>query len=157
MRLLAKILTSNNCANSAVRAGEFARGTPLIGSYTDEASWVFLQALRLRQVCGPLQARCSVRQPGETLALNLGGGLAGTAASLLAALQQQQTLFPGAGSGSRGAQIARAALAGATTGAVEGGIYGSGEGTSLSSKAEAGRGRQSGTGGQCLALLRLLY
>jgi len=136
----------------AVRAGEFARGTPLIGSYTDEAIGFFAgpeAAAGVRAASGAMQRQ----RPGETLALNLGGGLAGTAASLLAAPTAATNIISGAiGSGSRGAQIARGALAGATTGAVEGGVYGSGEGTSPSERAvEAGRGAAiGGTGGAVL-------
>lgn len=133
----------------AVRAGEFARGAPFIGSYTDEAVGFFAgpeAASGMRAASGAMQRQ----RPGETLALNLGGGLAGTAAAALAAPTAAANIISGAiGSGSRGAQIARGALAGATTGAVEGGVYGSGEGTSPSERAvEAGRGAViGGTGG----------
>lgn len=133
----------------AVRAGEFARGTPFIGSYTDEIVGALAgpeAAAGVRAASGAMQRQ----RPGETLALNLGGGLAGTGAAALAAPAAATKLISGAvGAGSRGAQIARGVAAGATAGGIEGGVYGSGEGTNMLERlAGTGRGAAIGaTGG----------
>lgn len=133
----------------AARAGEFVRGVPFVGSRADELVGAIAgpeAATGMRAVSGAMQRQ----RPGETLALNLGGGLAGTAAAALAAPQATAGVVSGAvGTGSRGTQIARGALTGMTAGAIEGGIYGSGEGTNRQERtAEAGRGAAiGGTGG----------
>ena len=133
----------------AVRAGEFARGTPFIGSYTDEIVGALAgpeAAAGVRAASGAMQRQ----RPGETLALNLGGGLAGTGAAALAAPAAATKIISGAvGAGSRGAQIARGVAAGVTAGGIEGGVYGSGEGTNMPERlAETGRGAAIGaTGG----------
>lgn len=132
----------------AVRAGEFARGTPFIGSYTDEIVGALAgpeAAAGVRAASGAMQRQ----RPGETLALNLGGGLAGAGAAALAAPAAATKLISGAvGAGSRGAQIARGVAAGATAGGIEGGVYGSGEGTNMPERlAETGRGAAIGTTG----------
>jgi hypothetical protein len=133
----------------AARAGEFVRGVPFVGSRADELVGAIAgpeAATGMRALSGAMQRQ----RPGETLALNLGGGLAGTAAAALAAPQAATGLISSTvGTGSRGAQIARGAAAGTTAGGIEGLIYGSGEGTNAQERrAEAGRGAAIGaTGG----------
>lgn len=133
----------------AARAGEFVRGVPFVGSRADELVGAIAgpeAATGMRAVSGAMQRQ----RPGETLALNIGGGLAGTAAAALAAPTAATGLLSTTlGAGSRGAQIARGAAAGATAGGIEGGIYGSGEGTNVQERAaEAKRGAAIGaTGG----------
>ena len=112
----------------AARAGEFVRGS-MLGSFADEG----IGALRgpnaqagMRALSGAMQRQ----RPGETLALNLAGGV--TEAGL-AAVAAPAALASGAGailgSGALGTRIARGAGAGAALGAGQGAIYGYGEGT----------------------------
>ena len=128
----------------AARAGEFARGS-MLGSYADEA----IGALRgpnaqggMRMLSGAMQRQ----RPGETLALNLAGGLTEAGAAAVAA-PAALARAGGAivGQGPRMAQIARGAGAGAAFGAGQGAVYGAGEGTDAATRAsEAARG--SGVG-----------
>lgn len=132
----------------AARAGEFARGTPFVGSYLDEALGVLGPEVTTgaRALSGAMQRQ----RPGETLGLNIAGGLTGAIGAAAAAPQAVGGAIGGAiGQGSRLSQIARAAAAGATAGGVEGGIYGFGEGTGMAGRAaEAARGAAIGaTGG----------
>lgn len=129
----------------AARANEFARGTPLIGSYADEAVGLVNPeaATAMRALTGAMQRQ----RPGETLGLNVAGGL--TIPATLA-LKAPQALTSILGSGSRAAQVARGLAAGTTAGALEGGIYGFGEGTTpeeRSSEAATGAAFGGATGG----------
>ena len=109
------------------RLTQFVRGVPFVGSYLDEA---------VGAIAGPeaasgvnmLSGSMAAQRPKETMALNLLGGA--TATAPLALLKPVQALGSTiVGQGPRIMQATRAALAGTTTGAIEGGIYGSGEGT----------------------------
>jgi len=133
----------------AARAGEVARGIPFAGSYLDE----LLGAVRgpeaaasARMVSGAMQRE----RPGETLGLNVLGGLASSGAAALAAPARAAGLLVGIlGQGSRASQVARGAGAGLAAGAVEGGIYGFGEGTDMPgrvSEAATGAGFGGGVG-----------
>lgn len=120
----------------AARANEFVRGVPFLGSYADEAVGLFSPkaAQAMRTTTGAMQAE----KPGQTAALNVGGGLLGAAVAAMGA----PASFGGAltGGGSRLANVARGAGAGATAGALEGAVYGAGEGTDAASRtAEAAR------------------
>ena len=128
----------------AARAGEFARGS-MLGSYADER----IGALRgpnaqggMRMLSGAMQRQ----RPGETLALNLAGGLTEAGAAAVAAPAALAGLGGAiVGQGPRMAQIARGAGAGAAFGAGQGAVYGAGEGTDAATRAsEAARG--SGVG-----------
>jgi hypothetical protein len=134
----------------AARATQVARGIPGVGSMVDEA----VGALRgpnaqagTRALAGAMERE----RPGETLGLNLAGGV-GSAALAAAALP---AAIPGAlagvlGAGTRGAQALRGLLAGGSLGAVEGGLYGAGEGTDQESRvagAASGAGFGAATGG----------
>jgi len=135
----------------AARAGEFARGS-MLGSYADEA----IGALRgpnaqggMRMLSGAMQRQ----RPGETLALNLAGGLTEAGAAAVAA-PAALARAGGAivGQGPRMAQIARGAGAGTAFGAGQGAVYGAGEGTDAATRAsEAARG--SGVGAVAGGLL----
>lgn len=133
----------------AARAGEFTRGAPFVGSYADELVGAIAgpeAATGMRALSGAMQRQ----RPGETLGLNLAGGLTGTAGMMAAAPQAAAAgLTNIVGQGSRAAQIARGATAGATAGALEGLVYGAGEGTTAEERMqEAGRGAAIGaTGG----------
>jgi hypothetical protein len=112
---------------STSRAVEFVRGVPFAGSRLDELAG---------SVAGPeaasgvqaLSDAMLAQRPGETMALNLAGGAVATAP--IAMLKPVQALGGAIiGQGPRITQAVRAALAGTGLGAAEGGIYGSGEGT----------------------------
>jgi hypothetical protein len=133
----------------AARAGEFVRGGPSLGSRLDEALGVLgpEATAGARALSGAMQRE----RPGQTLALNLAGGLT-SAAGIAAAAPQTLTRAAGAvlGSGSRGMQALRAATGGAVAGGLEGAVYGSGEGTdrpSRVSEAQIGAGFGAATGG----------
>ncbi len=133
----------------AARAGEFVRGVPGLGSRLDEALGVLgpEATTGARALSGAMQRE----RPGQTLGLNLGGGItaaAGLAAAAPQALPQAATWL--LGSGSRGAQALRAATSGALAGGLEGAFYGSGEGTdrpSRISEAQTGAGYGAALGG----------
>lgn len=113
----------------AARAGELARGIPLVGSRTDELVGAIAgpeAATGMRAVSGAMQRQ----RPGQTLGLNLAGGLLASGGALAAAPKKAAGLATNVlGSGSRASQFLRGAATGSALGALEGGIYGSGEGT----------------------------
>ena len=129
------------------RLSQFVRGTPFVGSYADEA---------IGAVAGPeaaagtraLQAAQQRQRPGETLGLNLAGGLTAAAGAAAAAPSALGGLGSAAvGQGSRLSQIGRGIAAGAGAGALEGAVYGAGEGTDAASRAaQAGLGAGVGAG-----------
>lgn len=116
----------------AARATQFARGTPFVGSMVDEA----VGALRGPNAMAGTRALAGAMErerPGETMALNLAGGVAAPALALGAMTAAAPSAIPAGvgavlGAGTRGAQALRGLLAGATAGGVEGGVYGAGEG-----------------------------
>lgn len=109
------------------RAVEFVRGVPFAGSRLDELAG----AVAGPEAASGVQALSDAmlaQRPNETMALNLAGGAVATAP--IAMLKPVQALGGAIiGQGPRITQAARAALAGTGLGAAEGGIYGSGEGT----------------------------
>ena len=126
----------------AARVNEFVRGAPFVGSYADEAVGAIAgpeAATAMRSLSGAMQRE----KPGQTLGLNLAGGITGTLPAILAA--------PGAipsvlGQGPMYQQIARGLAAGSLSGGVEGLFYGAGEGTNAESRMqEAVRGADFGT------------
>lgn len=123
----------------AARAGEFVRGTPFVGSYSDELIGALAgpeAGAAVRAASGAMQRQ----RPGETMALNLAGGLTGGAGMAAAAPAALSAGVSGAlGQGSRLSQIGRGLAAGAAAGGIEGGIYGAGEG-------DAATGAAFGTG-----------
>lgn len=130
----------------AARAGEIVRGVPFVGSRADELVGALSgpqAAANMRAVSGAMQRQ----RPGETLGLNLAGGVAGTAAAAMAApAALSGALGSAIGTGSRATQIARGVTTGAALGGIEGGIYGSGEGTTPQERsAEARRGAAIGS------------
>lgn len=132
----------------AARAGEFTRGAPFVGSYADELVGALAgpeAATGMRALSGAMQRQ----RPGETLGLNIAGGLTGAAGMAAAAPQAAAGMLSGAiGQGSRAAQIARGALTGAAAGGLEGAVYGAGEGTDTESRmSRAGGGAIAGAVG----------
>lgn len=109
------------------RAVELVRGVPFAGSRLDELAG----AVAGPEAASGVQALSDAmltQRPNETMALNLTGGAVATAP--IAMLKPVQALGNAIiGQGPRITQAARAALAGMGLGAAEGGIYGSGEGT----------------------------
>lgn len=123
---------------TAARAGEFVRGVPGAGSYLDEALGAVLgpeAGIGARALSGAMQRQ----RPGETLGLNLLGGLTTAAAGgAVAGPKRVADAYSAVtGTGSRAAQVARGALTSAAAGSTEGGLYGSGEGTTASERAES--------------------
>lgn len=130
----------------AARAGEVARGIPFVGSYLDELMGAVRgpeAAASARMATGAMQRE----RPGETLGLNILGGVTSAGAAALAAPARAVGLLSNiVGQGSRASQVARSAGAGLLGGGVEGGIYGFGEGTDMPSRvSEAATG--AGFGG----------
>jgi hypothetical protein len=124
--------------NVLARVNEFARGMPFVGSYIDEAAGaVFGTGARdeMRRDTAAMQRE----KPGQTMALNIGGGVAGTAGAIAAA-PASVARAGGAliGQGSRASQVLRGAGAGILSGGTEGAIYGFGEGTEGNRTNEAG-------------------
>ena len=113
----------------AARAGEVARGIPGVGSYLDEALGAVRgpeAAANARAVTGAMQRQL----PGQTMALNIGGGLlSGGLAAAAAPAAVSGVVANVLGQGSRAAQMLRGAVAGGAAGAAEGAVYGYGEGT----------------------------
>lgn len=125
--------------NTLARVNEFARGLPFVGSYIDEAAGaIFGNDARdeMRRDTAAMQRE----KPGQTMALNIGGGIAGTAGAIAAA-PAAASRAGGAivGQGSRASQVMRGAGAGAVSGGVEGAFYGAGEGQGASRVDEAGQ------------------
>jgi hypothetical protein len=122
---------------AAARAGEFVRGVPFVGSRLDEALGILgpEATAGARALSGAMQRQ----RPGETLGLNIAGGITGSLGA--GAVAGPQRLAQGvsaiAGTGSRAAQIGRTALAAGSAGAFEGGVYGSGEGVTPEERASS--------------------
>ena len=126
------------------RAGEVLRGS-IAGSYLDEGLGAVLgegAKLDARALSGAMQRQ----HPGQTLGLNLAGGLTEAVGVAAAAPFKTAGLLANvAGSGRRASQVARAAGAGAAAGAGTGAIYGYGEGTTPETRAQsAGQGAAVG-------------
>lgn len=106
----------------AARAQEFARGMPFVGSYTDELAGA---------IGGPDKARVArattdamqAEHPGQTLALNAAGTIAGAVPLAAAAGPEIASAAPT----SRWGQAVLGAGLGTTLGATEGAVYQYGE------------------------------
>src|SRR6056297_1677490 len=118
----------------AARGQEFLRGFSG-GSFLDEA-YGKLGGEDAQSGSRMLSGAMQRQRPGQTLALNLGGG-ATEAAMLLGRAPNAVTRLGSKiiGSGTRLSRGARAAGAGAALGATEGAIYGAGEGTNAEERA----------------------
>src|SRR6056297_208279 len=128
----------------AARGQEFLRGFSG-GSFLDEA-YGKLGGEDAQSASRMLSGAMQRQRPGQTLALNLGGG-ATEAAMLLGRAPNAVTRLGSKiiGSGTRLSRGARAAGAGAALGATEGAIYGAGEGTNAEERAaSAATGAQGG-------------
>lgn len=103
------------------RAIKVVEGVPFVGSYADEAIGAVYGEDAARGVRATSQAMDAER-PGESLALNLGGAVAGGAAMTAAALPTVATAAP-TGLATRAVY---AGGVGGAAGATEGAIYGAG-------------------------------
>lgn len=119
----------------ASRAVKFLEGVPFAGSYVDEAAGAILgdkAAQDVRAVSGAMDRE----NPGESVALGLGGAVAG---SLPMVAMAPEALLARGGQ-TMGAQAIKAGAVGSGVGAVEGGVYGSGrsEGKGRAANAQEG-------------------
>lgn len=124
---------------AAATAAQFARGALGGGSYLDEL---------LGKMSGPgaatgaraLSEAMQETRPGQSALLNIAGGLT-SAAGMAAAAPAALTGYVGGllGSGPRIAQMAKTGALGAGLGAIEGGIYGFGEGETPEQRAQEAR------------------
>lgn len=124
----------------ASRANEVARGFPFAGSYTDEMVGMYSpnQAEQMR-----LASESMMREkPGQTAALNMLGGVVGSAPLAVAAAPSVMAAAPASTAGRIGAGI----LGGTGAGATEGAIWGFGEGRTVGERAR-NAGQQGAIGG----------
>jgi len=123
----------------AARTQEFVRGTPFVGSGFDELAGAVIGP-EAQQRSRELTTAMQQERPGETLGLNIAGGLT-TGTAMAMALPAGLTANI-AGQGTRLAQTARSALTGAGVGGTEGASYGylEGEGEDRGSSAAQGAG-----------------
>ena len=105
----------------AARGLKVVEGVPFIGSYADEAvGLVSPQAAKNMSATSQAMER---EKPGESMALGLGGAVAG---SIPLALAAGPAMIAKAGQ-TLGAKAIQTGVVGAIGGALEGAIYGSGE------------------------------
>jgi hypothetical protein len=128
----------------ASRANEVVRGVPFVGSFADEA--VGLVSPQARDNMRASTEAMRRQRPGQTAAANIGGAIAG---SIPIALAAAPSIIANAGV-NLGTRALQAAGLGGITGATEGAIYGSGEGTTRQERADnalrgAGIGALAGT------------
>ena len=136
-----KLLIDQN--EKFARLSEFQRGTPFVGSYSDEAlSFGPLGSEGKTDSARILSDAMRRERPGETMALNLAGAIPGSVA--LGAAAGPSVI------GSPSSSIIKRAvvggLLGAGGGATEGTVYGYGEGTDPSSRASEAA-KQAAVGG----------
>lgn len=118
----------------AARAQEVVRGVPFVGSYADEVVGA-ISPQAGANMAATSQAMQRER-PKETMALNLGGAVAGSVPMALAA---GPSIAANAAT-SIGGRALQAGALGLVAGGTEGAIYGAGE-------QEGGRGRNAAVGG----------
>lgn len=124
-------------ASRAVKAME---GVPFIGSYLDEAVGAVYgdkATQGVRAVSGAMERE----RPGQSTALQIGGGVAGSIPMAVAAVPGLAAIAPA----SRIGRTAYGLLAGIGAGATEGSIYGAGEGETIDERASNAE-RQAKTG-----------
>jgi len=113
----------------AARVQEFNQGAPLVGEWLDEA--VGLVSPKAAEGMRALSGAMERQNPGESAALNIGGGVAYTLPMLLGQTGAKAANWVGNGA-SRITRAGRAALVAAPAGIVEGA-------TSFSGRAEPGK------------------
>lgn len=135
----------------AARATALVRGTPFLGSYTDELIGMFAGP----EAAAGTRALSAAQQqvnPYESLGLGLTGGLLGAAGMAAAAPAGAAGAITGGANATRLGAAGRGLLAGAGAGAAEGAVYGAGEGTDAASRA-ASAGTGAAIGGVAGGLL----
>lgn len=111
----------------SARLTKFVEGTPFIGSYLDEAIGAVAgpeATAGVRALSGAMQAE----RPGQSLGLGLLGGITGSVGALAAAPAGLTASVAGPTAMRTVPAIGRGLLVGAPLGAIEGAVYGSGEG-----------------------------
>lgn len=136
----------------AARATKFIEGVPFVGSSIDEALG-FVLGEDARAGIRAQSAAMDRQRPGQSLGLNLAGGITSVAplAAALpeAAIARASSLLPASVAGMRTVPaVVSGGLLGAGAGAIEGGVSGFGRGTTPETRAEqAGEGALFGGAG----------
>ena len=138
------------------RVAKAIQGLPFVGEYFDEAVGALGGGER-REHVRAIQDAMERENPNESMALRLGGGIAGTVAALPAALPVA-TAGAAALGGTTGAAVIAGGAAGAAGGAIEGAVsgYGAGEGDERGSSAGRGAALGGALGGGLGALAPLI-
>jgi hypothetical protein len=123
----------------AARLTKLVEGVPAIGSYLDELTGA-IAGPEARQGVRALSSAMQETRPNQSLALNLGGGILGTAATIAATPARLAAALVPSTSARLLPSIAKTALTSGILGATEGAIYGAGQGEG------AGRAETAGTG-----------
>jgi hypothetical protein len=123
----------------AARLTKLVEGVPAIGSYLDELTGA-IAGPEARQGVQALSSAMQETRPNQSLALNLGGGILGTAATIAATPARLAAALVPSTSARLLPSIAKTALTSGILGATEGAIYGAGQGEG------AGRAETAGTG-----------
>lgn len=134
------------------RVAKFVQGLPFVGEYFDEGVGA-LGGDERRDHVRAVQEAMDREYPGQSAALRLGGGIAGTVAALPAAIPAASAGAAALGGGT-GATMIAGGVAGAAGGALEGAVsgYGSGEGEDRGDKAMRGAAIGGALGGGIGAL-----
>lgn len=124
----------------AARANEVVRGTPFVGSWTDEAVGLVSPgaAQNMRLASEAMQRE----KPGQTAALNVAGGIIGSVPLAVAAAPAVAARAPASIAG----RVAAGAGTGIAAGTTEGAIWGAGEGQGAAERLR-NTGRQAAIGG----------
>jgi len=123
----------------AARLTKLVEGVPAIGSYLDELTGA-IAGPEARQGVQALSSAMQETRPNQSLALNLGGGILGTVATIAATPARLAAALVPSTSARLLPSIAKTALTSGILGATEGAIYGAGQGEG------AGRAETAGTG-----------
>lgn len=130
-------IAKNPVASRALKAVE---GVPFIGSYADEA--VGLVSPAARDNMRGASAAMDRQNPGQSAALGIAGGIAGSVPMALAA----GPAIVARAAPTIGARAIQGAALGATGGAIEGAIYGAGKGEGAERAGNAAEGAIIGGG-----------
>lgn len=130
----------------AARAAQFVKGVPFVGSYVDEALGGLLGE-EATTGTRALQSAMEAERPGQTTALNIAGGVTGAAGALAALPSTVTSTLVGPIAMRTVPAALRGLGVGTGIGAVEGGVFGYGEGTTPAERiSEAKRGAAFGAG-----------
>ena len=124
----------------AARAATAIQGVPFVGQFADEA--IGLVSQEAQQATRAAQRAMAEERPGQTLGLQVAGGLAAAPAAIAAAGPAVLAAAPQ----SLGGQIVAGGGAGLVAGAIEGGVSGAGRGQTPEERASLA-GQDAITGG----------